>query len=73
MVAECRYAETGVGAAINKLPVNRWGESSTSFHYRLDADAWNDLAEKVQDQWPQEWKVVQHGGWMLCWREVAQR
>lgn len=39
---------TGVGAAINKLPVNRWGESSTSFHYRLDADAWNDLAEKVQ-------------------------
>lgn len=39
---------TGVGAAINKLPVNRWGESSTSFHYRLDADGWNDLAEKVQ-------------------------
>lgn len=32
-----------------------------------------DLAEKVQDQWPQEWKVVQHGGWMLCWREVTQR
>ena len=32
-----------------------------------------DLAERVQDQWPQEWKTVLHGGWMLCWREAAQR
>lgn len=32
-----------------------------------------DLAEKVQDEWPAEWKTVLHGGWMLTWREVAQR
>ena len=29
------------------LPVNRWAESTTFFHSRLDADTWNDMAEKV--------------------------
>ncbi|ARD42521.1 hypothetical protein [Actinomyces gaoshouyii] len=29
------------------LPVERWSEATTSFHYRLDADGWNDLAEKI--------------------------
>ena len=29
------------------LPVERWSEATTSFHYRLDADSWNDLAEKI--------------------------
>jgi len=32
-----------------------------------------DLAEKVQDEWPAEWKTVLYNGWMLTWREVAQR
>ena len=30
------------------LPVNRWSDATSSFHSRLDADAWNDVAEKVQ-------------------------
>lgn len=30
------------------LPVNRWSDATASFHSRLDADAWNDVAEKVQ-------------------------
>ena len=32
-----------------------------------------DLAEKVQDEWPAEWKTVLHGGWMLTWRDVTKR
>ena len=30
------------------LPVNRWSDATSSLHSRLDADAWNDVAEKVQ-------------------------
>lgn len=39
---------TAEGAATGYLPVNRWAEATTSFHFRLDADTWNDLAEKVE-------------------------
>lgn len=39
---------TTTGRSTQYLPVERWSESTTSFHYRLDADGWNDLAEKVQ-------------------------
>ena len=39
---------TTTSRATRYLPVERWSEATTGFHYRLDADAWHDLAEKVQ-------------------------
>lgn len=39
---------TTTDRATHYLPVERWSESTTNFHFRLDADGWNDLAEKIQ-------------------------
>lgn len=35
-------------ATSSYLPVNRWADATTGFHSRLDADAWNDVSEKIQ-------------------------
>ncbi|MBE6483082.1 MAG: hypothetical protein E7Z94_12050 [Actinomyces ruminicola] len=37
-------------ATSSYLPVNRWADATTGFHSRLDADAWNDVSEKIQRQ-----------------------
>ncbi|MDO4243560.1 MAG: hypothetical protein Q4C85_07355 [Actinomyces sp.] len=48
------------------LPVNRWADATTGFHSRLDADAWNDVSEKIQrDGWASAWMQVGNAAWSL--------
>lgn len=32
-----------------------------------------DLAERVQDEWPAEWRIIAHGCWQLLWRPEEER
>ena len=48
------------------LPVNRWADATTGFHSRLDADAWNDVSEKIQrDGFASAWMQIGNAAWSL--------
>lgn len=47
MIVTAKSGDTPTPPDINYLPVNRWKDTTTGFHYRLDADMWSNIAEKI--------------------------